>query len=92
MVCKPYYLPIDLIARKGVKARSEALLGLAAHMRFRPNFETVRRWANEWPECTNGEDRTKGLVPDLTPMIEKLREIGLLKAFLVERGYELDWL
>ena len=65
---------------------------MAGHLEFRPDLQILKRWANEWPECSNGDDRTKGMIPDLTPMGDALREVEGLVPFLRVQGYNLGWM
>tara|TARA_Y100000310_G_scaffold314990_1_gene365035 strand:- start:579 stop:1016 length:438 start_codon:yes stop_codon:yes gene_type:complete len=89
---KPFYLPLDLLSRKGTWPRWDALEALAKHMQFKADPQVLARWANDWPEHRNEESRTKGIVPDLEPMAEALRGVKGLVAFLQVQGYDLGWM
>lgn len=89
---RPHFLPIDLLSRKGTESRYDSLEVMAGHLEFRTDPQILKRWANEWPECSNGDDRTKGMIPDLTPMGDALREVEGLVPFLRVQGYNLGWM
>ena len=83
----PYYLPIDLISRKPIIERCCWLMLMADHLEFEIPKEILLRWANQWPEHRNDEDRTKGFVPDLKPMSRELEKVKGLSEFLSSHGY-----
>ena len=82
-----HWSPIDLIARKTDNDRRIALEMMAAHLRFTPPADILKKWSEDWPEHRNQESRTAGLVPDMTPMQRALDDVPGLRDFLTERGY-----